>query len=145
MEVKVFDLITASSGWNQTLLDHSFCEEVCSAILNIPLPTVRHLEDKQFRFFSKNEKYSVKTRYRLALRLCDREAKGEIGGSSSGTQLFGKNFGIWRYQISLNIWPTILNLVQRYWFQLPVLVVGLRQRMLSMVSRDVNAVDGFGR
>ena len=75
---------------NQTLLDHSFCEEVCLAILNIPLPSVGHLEDKQFRFFSKNGKYSVKTRYRLALLLCDREVKGEIGGSSSGTQLFGK-------------------------------------------------------
>lgn len=85
MAAKVFYLITASGGWNRTLLDHSFYDEDCLAILSIPLPSIGHLEDKHFWFSSKNGKYSVKIGYRLALRLCDREVNGEIGGSNSGT------------------------------------------------------------
>ncbi|CAL2240574.1 unnamed protein product [Prunus armeniaca] len=122
-EAKVSDLITTSSGWNRTLLDLSFCDEDCAAILSIPLPSVGSLEDKRFWFFSKNGKYSVKTGYRLDLRLCDKEVNGEIGGSNSGTQrAFWKK--LWHLEVpnkvkillwkaSLNIFPTALNLVQR--------------------------------
>lgn len=68
LEAKVFDLITASGGWNRTFLDHSFCDEDCAAILSIPLPSMGYLKDKRFWFFSKNGKYSVKTGYRLAFK-----------------------------------------------------------------------------
>ncbi|CAL9001623.1 unnamed protein product, partial [Prunus brigantina] len=70
LEAKVSELITESGGWNRSLLDLSFCDEDCSAILSIPLPSVGSLEDKRFWFFSKNGKYSVRTGYRVALRLC---------------------------------------------------------------------------
>lgn len=63
----VSDLITASGGWNESVLNELFDEEEKVAILNIPL-VVSQAQDILVWHYNRNGRYSVKSGYWLAMK-----------------------------------------------------------------------------
>ncbi|CAL9005798.1 unnamed protein product [Prunus brigantina] len=80
----VSDLLTVSGSWNLPLLEQHFSLEDRDIISCIALGSVSQLGDSKFWFFSKHGKYSVNTRYRVAVRQCDEDFG--VGGSDQSAQ-----------------------------------------------------------
>ncbi|CAL2240124.1 unnamed protein product [Prunus armeniaca] len=117
----ISDLLTASGSWNLPLLEQHFSLEDRDIIFGIALGLVSQLGDSKFWFFSKNRKYSVNTRYRVAVRQCDEDFG--VGGSNQSAQE-GFWMRIWKLavpnKIKMLIWractdilPTTVNLSKR--------------------------------